>query len=350
MIYKKELRVVGGHGGGGSVSFHREKYVPRGGPDGGDGGSGGDVIIVAGPNLADLGSIRRKRELIAEDGRAGAGWRRRGKKGEDLVVSVPVGTMVFTKAGSGEEVLVADLMSLGQKVLVAKGGRGGLGNARFATAVNQAPDTAGNGQPGEKKDIVLELKLITDMCIVGPPNSGKSTLLARISRAKPEIADYAFTTRQPVLGAVSDNRRNLIIAEAPALVEDAHLGRGLGNDFLRHVERTRLLIYLLDASSPTIATDFTTLVREIASYKGLSQKARIVAVNKMDLPVVQAGLPEIQKQFARLGVPVFYISALTGQAVLELVGKAMEIADRESRNEEQISRPQVGIFHPKTKK
>jgi GTP-binding protein len=350
MIYKKEIRVEGGHGGSGSVSFHREKYVPRGGPDGGDGGSGGDVVIAAGPNLADLGSIRRKRELIAENGHAGAAWRRRGKGGEDLVISVPVGTMVFTKAGSGEKVLVADLMSIGQRIVVAKGGRGGLGNARFATPVNQAPDTAGNGQSGEKKDIVLELKLITDMCIVGPPNSGKSTLLARISRAKPEIADYAFTTRQPVLGAVSDDRRNLIIAEVPALVEDAHLGRGLGNDFLRHVERTRLLIYLLDASSPTIATDFTTLDREIASHKGLSDKAKIVAVNKIDLPGVQASLPEMRKQLAGLGVPVFYISALTGQAVLELVGKAMEIADRDSRNEQQIARAQVGIFRPKPKK
>jgi GTP-binding protein len=354
MVYRKEISVQGGHGGSGAVSFHREKFVPRGGPDGGDGGYGGNVIIIADANLPDLGSMQSKREFVAENGSAGASWRKRGKKGENLVIPVPVGTVVFIEAQSGEKTLAADLTRPGQSVLAAKGGRGGLGNARFATAVNQAPNTAGKGAAGEKKDIVLELRLITDICIVGQPNSGKSTLLAAISRAKPQIADYPFTTRQPVLGAVSDGRRDFIVAEVPALVEGSHLGKGLGNEFLRHVERARLLIYLLDGGSPTIAADFATLDSEIGLLKGLAQKAKIVAVNKIDLPETQASLPEIRKRFAPilsgLGVPVFYISALTGQAVVELVEKAMEIADQASRSEDTASQPQIGVFRPRPKK
>ncbi len=190
MVYKREIVVVGGCGGDGCVSFRREKYIPFGGPDGGDGGDGGNVVVVASPNMVDLGLMRRKKEFVAGNGRGGSGWRKRGKKGEDLAISVPVGTMVFTKADLGEEIFLADLRTPGQKVLVAKGGRGGLGNARFATAVNQAPEIASKGESGEERHIVLEVKLITDICIVGHPNSGKSTLLSAISRAKPEVAGY----------------------------------------------------------------------------------------------------------------------------------------------------------------
>jgi GTP-binding protein len=350
MVYKREIIVGGGYGGDGCVSFRREKYVPFGGPDGGDGGNGGDVVVVASPNMVDLGLMGWKKEFVAGNGRRGAGWRKRGKKGEDLVISVPVGTMVFNKADSGEEILLADLRTLGQKVLVAKGGRGGLGNARFATAVNQAPEIASKGGSGEKRYIILELKLITDICIVGHPNSGKSTLLSAISRAKPEIADYPFTTRQPILGVMPDDRRDFIVAEIPGLVEGAHLGKGLGNEFLRHAERTKLLIYLLDGSSPTVIDDLSTLDKEIALYKGLSHKPKIVAVNKVDLPEVQARLPEMKQCFAKLGVPVFYISAVSGQAVLELVRKAMEMVDQASQDEEIISQAQITIFRPKPRK
>jgi GTP-binding protein len=308
------------------------------------------VIIVSTANLADLASMPSKKEFAAENGHMGASWRKQGKKGEDLVISVPPGTMVFTKAHSGEDMLTADLISPGQRVLVAKGGRGGVGNARLATAVNQAPATAGSGQPGETNDIVLELRLITDICIVGLPNSGKSTLLAALSRAGPEITDYPFATRQPVLGVISDGKRDFVVAELPALVEGSHLGKGLGNGFLRHAERTRLLIYLLDAGSPAIVTDFSILDREVTLYKGLSRKAKIVAVNKIDLPEVEARLPELRKQFAGLGLPVFYISALTGQAVVELAAKAMGIADQAGRNAEAISEPQIGVFHPQPRK
>jgi len=350
MIYKRAIRVGGGHGGDGCVSFRREKYVPFGGPDGGDGGAGGSVVVVASPNIVDLGLMRRKKEFVAENGRRGSGWRKRGRRGEDLAISVPVGTMVFTKADSGEEILLADLRTPGQKVLVATGGRGGLGNARFATAVNQAPEIASKGESGEERRIVLEVKLITDICIVGHPNSGKSALLSAISRAKPEIADYPFTTRQPILGVIPDDRRDFIVAEIPGLVEDAHLGKGLGNEFLRHAERTKLLIYLLDGSSPTVIDGLSTLEKEIALYKGLSHKPKIVAVNKIDLPEVQARLPDVKQRLAKLGVPVFYISAVSGQAVLELVRKAKEMVDQASQDEEIIAQAQITVFRPKPRK
>jgi GTP-binding protein len=350
MIYKREIMVGGGRGGDGCVSFRREKYVPFGGPDGGDGGAGGNIVIMASLSVIDLGLMGPRKKFAAGNGHPGSGGRKHGKKGEDLAISVPVGTMVFTKADAGEEILLADLSTPGQKVLVAKGGRGGMGNARFATAVNQAPEIASKGESGEERHIVLEVKLITDICIVGHPNSGKSTLLSAVSRAKPKIADYPFTTRQPILGVMPDDRRDFIIAEIPGLVEGANLGKGLGNEFLRHVERTKLLIYLLDGSSPTVIDDLSTLDKEIALYKGLSHKPKIVAVNKIDLPEVQARLPEVKQCFARLGVPVFYISAVSGQAVLELVRKAMEMVDQASQDEAMASQAQITVFRPKPRK
>jgi GTP-binding protein len=354
MVYKREIMIVGGCGGDGCVSFRREKYVRFGGPDGGDGGDGGDVFLVASPNVVDLSLMGWKKQFVAGNGRRGGSSQKRGKNGEDLAISVPVGTMAFTKADSREETLLADLRTPGQKVLVAKGGRGGLGNARFATAVNQAPEIASKGALGEERYIILEVKLITDICIVGPPKSGKSTLLSAISRAKPEIADYPFTTRQPILGVMPDDRRDFIVAEIPGLVEGAHLGKGLGNEFLRHVERTKLLIYLLDGSSPTLTDDLRTLDREIALYKGLSHKPKIVVVNKIDLPEVQAHLPVLKQCLAPilsgLGVPVFYISAVSGQAVLELTRKVMEMVDRASQDEEINTKAQIAIFRPQPRK
>ena len=350
MVYKKGITLVGGCGGDGCVSFRREKYIRFGGPDGGDGGHGGNVVITCNPNLVDLSLLGRRKEFAAEGGRRGEGSRRRGRKGEDLVISVPMGTMVFARAKSGQDTLLADLRAPGQGVLVAKGGRGGLGNARFATAVNQAPEIAGKGQSGEKLDIILEAKLITDICIVGPPNSGKSTLLSAISRAKPEIAGYPFSTRQPILGVMPGDRRDFIVAEIPGLVEGAHSGKGLGNDFLRHAERTKLLIYLLEGSSPSVVDDLGTLDKEIALYKDLSHKAKIVAVSKVDLPEVQASLPATKQCFARVGVPVFYISAVSGQAVLELTRVAMEMVEQASRDEEMISQAQIAVFRPRPRK
>jgi GTP-binding protein len=350
MIYKKGIRVVGGRGGDGCVSFRREKYVAFGGPDGGDGGRGGDVVIVCDPNLPDLSSLGRRNEFAAGDGQRGERSRRRGRKGKDLDISVPVGTMVFSGAKSGQEMLAGDLRTRGQRILAAKGGRGGLGNARFATAVNQAPEVAGRGEPGEERGIILDVKLITDICIVGPPNSGKSSLLAAISKAKPEIADYPFTTRQPILGVMPGDRRDFVVAEIPGLVEGAHSGKGLGNDFLRHAERAKLLIYLLYGSSSTVLDDLDTLDREIALYKDLSHKARIVAVNKVDLAEVRASLPAIRRGLARVGVAIFYISAVSGEGVLELTRNAVEMVEEVSRDEEIIAQPQIAVFRPKPRK
>jgi GTP-binding protein len=350
MIYKKEIRVVGGHGGDGCASFRREKYVPFGGPDGGDGGGGGNVVVMCDPNLMDLGSLGRRKEFAAGDGHRGERSRRRGRKGKDLDIAVPAGTMVFSRAKSDQRVLLADLISLGQRVLAASGGRGGLGNARFATAVNQAPQIAGKGESGEIRDVILEVKLITDICIVGFPNSGKSSLLSAISKAKPEVADYPFTTRRPVLGVMNGDRRDFIVAEIPGLVKGAHSGKGLGNDFLRHAERTKLLVYLLDGSSASIVDDLGTLCEEIALYGDLSRKARIMAVNKIDLPEVRASLPAMQRGFAEVTVPIFYISVASGEAVLELSRKAADMVEQASREEEIIDRAQLAVFRPKPRK
>jgi GTP-binding protein len=342
--------VMGGFGGDGAVSFRREKYAPSGGPDGGDGGNGGNVIIVASHNLVDLSTLGRKKRFAAENGCRGGSWQKHGRRGEDLAISVPVGTLVSSRDASGKEIPLADLVSPGQSVLVARGGRGGLGNARFATAVRQAPEIAGKGAPGQERYIILEVKLITDICIVGLPNSGKSTLLSAISRARPEIADYPFTTREPVLGVMPGHKRDFIIAELPGLVEGAHLGRGLGNEFLRHAERTKLLIYLLDGKSAAIINDYKTLDKEVTLYKGLAHKPKIVAVNKMDLPEARAILPQTKQIFARSEVSVFYISALSGQAVLELTRKAMEMVEQSSKDEKSISPAKIAIFRPKPRK
>jgi len=350
MIDKIEIIIGGGNGGDGLVSFRHEKYIPFGGPDGGDGGVGGNVIIIVSPNINDLTLLKPGRKIVAQHGRQGGRWRRRGKKGEDSTILVPLGTMIFTKTESQKETLIADLTTAGQKVLVAKGGRGGLGNVHFATAGNQAPEIASKGELGEEVEVILELKLITDICIIGHPNSGKSALLSAISQARPRIADYPFTTRQPILGVIQGDRRDFIIAEIPGLVEGAHVGKGLGNVFLHHVERTRLIVYLLDGASPTIIGDLTQLTEEVSLYKtDLSRKPKIVAVNKVDLPQVQVRLPEIGRSLSELEVPIFYISAVGGQGILEFTRKAIEIVEWASQNEERVLQPQIAVFRPRPK-
>jgi GTP-binding protein len=348
MISRIEILVRGGSGGDGCVSFRREKYVRFGGPDGGDGGNGGSVVVFASPDVVDLSLAKRGREFRASDGGPGRGWRKRGKRGEDRIVSVPVGTVVCAKADRGAETRLADLSSAGQKLVVAEGGKGGLGNARFATAVNQAPEIAGKGRPGEERRLVLELKLITDICIIGHPNSGKSTLLSALSGARPEIGDYPFTTREPILGVMPGHREDFVAAEIPGLVDGAHLGKGLGNKFLRHVERASLLIFLLDGGSPSVFDDLRQLEEEVAFYRqDLVQKPRIVAVNKVDLPQVQSHLSEIKKELCKSGAPVFYISAMSGQAVLELARAAMEMLDQPRKAEERSPQPRIAVFRPK---
>ena len=351
MISRTEIIVIGGCAGNGLASFRREKYVPFGGPDGGDGGNGGDVFIAADFSLVDLALLKQKRRFRAESGHQGGRWGKHGKRGENINILVPVGTMVFIRAETGEEKLLGDLIALEQKVLVAKGGKGGLGNMHFSTGANQAPRVAAKGELGEERRVILELKLITDICIIGYPNSGKSTLLAAMTAARPKIADYPFTTRHPVLGVIQGSRRDLVVAEMPALIEGAHIGKGLGYEFLRHTERTKLLVYLLDGTSPTIFDDFTKLSEELTLYKAdLCRKARIIAVNKVDLPQVKSGLLDIRRRLDLPGVPVFFISVVSGQGVVEFTSKIIEIVERVNREKEMISPPEVAVFHPRPKK
>src|SRR5215831_13445418 len=256
-----KIHVISGRGGAGCVSFRREKYVPRGGPDGGDGGRGGSVVLAVSPRVRTLLDCREQPRYLAENGRAGSGNQRSGKDGADLEVPVPAGTVV-RDAASGE--VVADLVHAGERYLAARGGRGGRGKRRFATPTHQAPRHADPGEAGEERWLELELKLIADVGFVGPPNAGKSTLLARVSRARPRIADYPFTTLEPHLGiVVLDEERQFVAADLPGLIEGAHRGRGLGLQFLRHVERTRALAVLVDASGEEPRAELAAVEREL---------------------------------------------------------------------------------------
>jgi GTP-binding protein len=326
MFDRAEIAVKAGDGGSGVVSFRHEKWVPFGGPDGGDGGDGGDVVVVADEAVTSLRLFRRKRYYKANKGRDGAGQKKHGKMGADLVLTVPAGTVVSDTSQIDSDSLIADLAQAGQTVVVAKGGRGGKGNSHFATSTNQAPQIAQKGGEGEERAIMLELKLIADVGLIGYPNVGKSTLLAAVSAAKPEIASYPFTTREPVLGVVEVGSRNFVLAEIPGLIEDAHLGRGLGHDFLRHIERTRVLIHLVDGSSPSPAADMAQVNIELGLFdSALGKKPQLVAVNKIDLPQVEVRLAEITASFKDVGTDVFFVSAASGRGTAELMDEAMKL-------------------------
>src|SRR5437660_7789214 len=284
-----DIHVAAGHGGRGCLAFRREKFVPRGGPSGGDGGHGGSVFIVASPHTNTLINYRFHPEFSARRGDHGQGSNRTGHGGADLELAVPVGTLVYEKTGDPSEPLrlLADLAIAGQRVLVAHGGRGGLGNAHFATSTNRAPRKVQPGEAGEEKDLRLELKLLADVGLVGFPNAGKSTLIAHISSARPRIAAYPFTTLTPNLGVVGlSNDRSFVVADVPGLIEGAHRGLGLGHQFLRHLERTKVLVHLVDISSATgrdPASDLDTLRRELELFEPtLAAKPQLVAANKMD--------------------------------------------------------------------
>lgn len=343
MIDRAKIRVKAGDGGNGVVSFRREKFVPFGGPDGGDGGEGGSVILATDQAVTSLKTYRRKRYYKAERGRDGAGQKKHGKRGKDLILAVPVGTAV-SKAGDG---LIADLEKPGQQVVVAKGGRGGKGNARFATPTNQAPQFAQPGGEGEEVELSLELRLIADVGIIGYPNAGKSTLLAAVSRARPRVASYPFTTREPILGVVEVGTKSFILAEIPGLVKDAHLGRGLGHDFLRHVERTRVLIHLVDGSSESPVASMAQVNTELSLFDpALGRKPQLVAVNKVDLPQVEARLGEIEVGFSAVGINAFFISAASGQGLPELMNQAIALLQSEpearagGKTPKKVFRPQ----------
>jgi len=345
MFDRTEITVKAGDGGDGIVSFHHEKFVPFGGPDGGDGGDGGDIVVVAERSASSLRAFRRKRHFRAANGKKGGGQNKHGKNGESLTLVVPAGTVVSHKSQIGGDSFIADLDQPGQSVVVAKGGKGGRGNARFATSANQAPQTAEEGTEGEEYSLILELKLIADVGVIGYPNVGKSTLLAAVSAAKPRIASYPFTTLEPVLGMVEVGRQSFILAEIPGLIEGAHLGKGLGHDFLRHIVRTRVLIHLLDGGSPSPAEDMTQVNTELSLFdSALAKKPQLVAVNKIDLPQVKARREELEESFSAIGTPVFFVSAVSGEGIPELMAAAAKILQSAPRPEptkrKKIFRPQ----------
>ncbi len=321
-----DIHVEAGHGGRGCLAFRREKFVPRGGPSGGDGGHGGSVHIVVSPHINTLVNFRFHPEFSAERGEHGQGSNRTGHGGADLELPVPVGTLVYEKTADPEHPyqLVADLTKEGQRVLIAKGGRGGMGNARFATSTNRAPRKVQPGEPGEIKDLRLELKLIADVGLVGYPNAGKSTLIARISAARPKIADYAFTTLTPNLGVVrlSDDR-SFVVADVPGLIEGAHRGLGLGHQFLRHLERTKVLVHMVDVSSASgrdPVADLDTVRRELELFQPtLAAKPQIVAANKIDAVDDEERVTVLAGRAAALGLPFFRISAVTGEGIPPLL-------------------------------
>lgn len=315
-IDEVRIYVKAGDGGNGCLAFRREKYVPRGGPSGGDGGRGGDVVFVASPHHNTLLHFRFNPEHKADRGRHGEGSNRTGRDGHSIEVPVPVGTLVYD-ADSGE--LIHDFTRSGEKFIVAKGGRGGRGNQHFATPTHQAPTEHEPGKPGEERNLRLELKLLADVGLVGFPNAGKSTLISRVSAARPKIADYPFTTLEPNLGVVEFDGRTFVVADIPGLIEGAHEGHGLGIQFLRHVERTRLLVHLVDVSEFSgrdPVEDFEIIMRELASFsEEMISKPMIVVATKMDVAQDPDRVERLEAKAAEAGFELFKISAVTGEGI-----------------------------------
>ncbi len=339
-----QIAVRSGHGGDGAVSFRHEKHVPYGGPDGGDGGDGGDVILVSDMAITNLYVYRQKGVYKAGRGGDGRGRKKHGKRGEDLVLTVPVGTYIWESEKNGGSILLSDLRQAGQSAIVARGGRGGLGNIHYASSTNQAPRIAQRGEAGEEKVLLLELRLIADVGIIGYPNVGKSTLLASASAAKPEIADYTFTTREPVVGVVEVGMETFVLAEIPGLIEGAHSGRGLGHEFLRHATRTKIFLHVVDGSSQSLVDDMTRVNTELALYDAaLASKPQIVVVNKIDLPDVRARLSDIAEEFRSTGVEPVIVSAVTGEGVAGLMERAHDLLKQVGDTREE---PPVKVFRP----
>jgi GTP-binding protein len=320
---RANLTVIAGRGGDGSIHFRREKFVPKGGPDGGDGGKGGDVVLVAEPRRRDLSGIRSNQKVRAGKGGGGGGRMSNGSDGEDAVLAVPVGTQILDE----EERLVADLAHPGARVVVAKGGSGGRGNKRFAGPTRQTPRFAEIGMPGEEGEIELRLKLLADAALVGLPNAGKSSLLARISNARPKVAEYPFTTLAPVLGTVeSPDGRQLTVADVPGLIEGASEGVGLGHEFLAHLERARLLLHVIDSSEGDAEERWRTIDAELAAYgAGLDERPQVIVLNKTDL---QPEPPAFEVEDERI-VRTFRVSAATGAGIEELKRALFELVPPE---------------------
>jgi GTP-binding protein len=338
-IDEVRIRVKAGDGGNGCLAFRREKYVPRGGPSGGDGGRGGDVIMVASEHHNTLLHLRYNPEHIAQRGRHGEGSNRSGREGESLEVAVPVGTVV-SDLKTGE--LLHDFTHPGERFVVAHGGRGGRGNQHFATSTHQAPTEHEAGFPGEELQLQLELKLLADVGLVGFPNAGKSTLISRISAARPKIADYPFTTLEPNLGVVSVDDFSFVVADIPGLIAGAHLGHGLGVQFLRHIERTRLLVHLVDVSSMSgrdPADDFRIVIEELAGFSAeLSAKPMFVVASKTDAAQDPERIESLRAVAAAKGLPFYEISSVTGQGIENLKHKMAQFllkpAEEEAKQKE----------------
>ncbi|HYM91113.1 MAG TPA: GTPase ObgE [bacterium] len=348
------IQVKAGNGGNGCVAFRREKFVPKGGPSGGDGGRGGDVILVADPGLNTLLPFRYRRRFAAGRGAHGEGSGRAGRAGKDLMIPVPVGTTVHDEA-TGRQ--LADLVSPGHRVTVAEGGRGGRGNAHFATPTRQAPRNAEPGGEGEERRVRLELRLLADVGLVGLPNAGKSLLLSRISAARPKVADYPFTTTEPVLGVVPlPNAPGIVVADIPGLIEGAHRGAGLGHEFLRHIERTRVLVHVVDLAGDDPERQLATVERELALYAPpLDDRPTIVAANKMDLPLARARWDAFAAYLASRGRTVLPISAATGEGVAALLRTVVDFlhATRPQGPKESPSggeKTSVGTAHDGTRR
>ncbi len=332
-IDEATIAVSAGAGGDGCVSFRREKFAPRGGPDGGDGGRGGDVAFVGDRNLATLGNLQRLRRLRAEAGRAGGGNNRSGRRGKNLEIPVPLGTTISDRhAQPGAEALV-DITAEGERCVVARGGRGGWGNARFATPTRQTPDFAYDGRPGESRTLHIALKLLADVGLVGLPNAGKSTLLRRLSEARPRVGAYPFTTLQPVLGAVESGEHRFVVADIPGLIEGASQGQGLGDRFLRHIERTRVLVHLVDVGNAVLESRdpldaYRTIRNELGQYQpSLLGRIEVVVLTKVDLVAERAVLDNFERTLRGRGREVHRISASTGEgvdALLQSVSRALQ--------------------------
>ncbi len=343
-IDEAKIYVKSGKGGDGMIHFHREKYVARGGPDGGDGGRGGDVILRVVPTLNTLIDFRQRARFIAQDGGNGGVNNQTGKSADDLIIPVPPGTMVYD-ADSGE--LLGDLVAADQELLVCKGGRGGRGNPHFKSSRVQAPRIGEKGEPGEERNLRMELKLIADVGLVGVPNAGKSSLLAAVTNANPKIANYPFTTLQPNLGVAQlDADAVLVLADIPGLIEGAHEGVGLGDSFLRHIQRTRVLIHVLDGLSEDPISDFTQINSEMALFdENLPDKPQIVALNKMDLPEVAEKWPIVQKELKKRGFESLAVSAVAQTNLDKLLWRAYQMLQTAPQPEVEealpVYRPQV---------
>jgi GTP-binding protein len=339
---RARIHVQAGKGGDGGLSFRREKFVPKGGPDGGDGGRGGDVALLADPSLRDLSSLQRRRWIKAGRGENGRAARKHGADGDDVELHVPVGTQVFTAEGD----LVADLAHAGARVVLARGGHGGRGNARFVSSTRQVPRFAEVGPPGEERDVELHLKLLADAALVGLPNAGKSSLISRISNARPKVADYPFTTLQPVLGTVeSPDGRQLVVADVPGLIEGASEGVGLGHEFLAHLERARTLVHVIDASQP-VDEQWRAIDAELGAYgAGLDERPQIVVLNKIDLepdPPFEIDDPRV--------TAVFRLSCATGEGIDEFRRRLFALVpepEPEERDEDELA--DFLVYRPQAK-